>query len=247
MTSIFKRIAFIGLIALLLSPFQNCSETQFSSIDAGDDPLSNVSGVGTPPDDDSESIDEETGEVIDDHVIDEAQKSCNEFKSNLLPMGLKTVTASLVENHRGSAIYSALELDIINHRGKILAPASKIVNVENQRGRVFARTEVSDAFLNIRGSLCLVKNDQDLAAQTNGVVKSIVNHRGRIELVGLDSDLIENSRGPIVIRGGHVKAIRNHRGSIRIIGGRLDLLEDHRGSIILEDGGVGPTTLINVR
>ena len=238
-----SQISTIAAVLLLLVSFQNCSETKFSATDAG---LAANNVNGQPNDSDDQAVNEETGEM--EPVAEyEADRDCLSFQSQVLPAGLRSLSSEVIRDSRGSAIFTAENVDIENHRGKAYISSAVQAHIANSRGKTFIRSVSARDLADLRGSLCLVFNSQKAGDTNVGSVDRIFYHRGRLELVGFNSDLIEDTRGPLYIRGGHVKAVRNHRGPIYIVGGRLDELHNHRGPVIVTNGGQGPTVITDAR
>lgn len=84
----------------------------------------------------------------------------------------------------------------------------------------------------------------------------IVKHRGPLKIESDLLNLVEDIRGPMVIKGktsaATAKLIKNTRGPLVICGMTVDHLEDHRGPIYLVNAEVksihnhrGPINLMN--
>lgn len=229
MKTLISKASLILFCTTTLLAFQNCGENKFSSV-----PNSTVNNsLGNdgdfPNDDDSPAVDEEEGEMEPVPEADAASK-CNKFKADYagLPAS-KVVTDEVSTNTRGSRVFMGSNVVISDHRGKAIIPNALTVTTSDTRGRLFARTGSAGAIDNSRGSLCVVAGAVD--GDNKGLVGTITNHRGRLEVSGLDVGAIDDTRGPIVLRNVTVGSINNHRGSIRLINSTVGSITDHRGSV----------------
>lgn len=213
------------LMAVLAIAFQTgCSATKFSEANesASSKGLS-TDLAGDPASDDAvDSIDDE-GDLENEEEVEEedpikeamAEAACAKFR-------VDSANLPVVAN------YSA------NHVRDDVTISATILDLEDVRGDVDARSNKADIF-NVRGSICLV----GMGANAVGVVE---DHRGRLEISGMNEMEISNTRGTLVIRGGNLKSITKHRGRIRLIGATVGSMNDIRGEISLEGGSqiLGP-------
>lgn len=229
MGSFRSKLSFIGLVSVTLLAFQNCADSKFASLPSTSVNNAVSTDVPDPAPDLGDDVDENDGSMDPDKERD-AEYKCKEFKDKYRKNSKYGDNHS--KNTRGDRIFDGDDVTIDNHRGRADVPDALAIDVNNTRGRLYARTCSGREVKDTRGSVCIVDNpDKKTPGSADGSVKAIRDHRGRLEVEGLNVDSISNTRGPIVLRDVHVKSISNHRGSIRLINSVVDSIVDHRGPI----------------
>ena len=182
-----NSVTSIVLVAFLtFVGFQNCSRVNFAPMEES---LTGKAGLGDGLEDADFPEDE-----ISNPVDAPNRANCQSFANNL-------------NDSDFDLVISQDTVSIHKFRGSLKIADSNFLDLTNIRGMVFARTTSSKHLRNMRGDLCLVGN-QDAS------LEYLNNHRGNIEFVGVNVARTNNTRGTIVVNGGHVDLISNHCGNV---------------------------------
>ena len=224
-------------VSLLTLMWQNCSDVSFSQKSAkltklGDGSADqNNQSDGNTSDSDSDS-DYEPDED-DDGEVDE-----NWLRGNCLnPSGNVEQVSS-----------SATDRTVINARGILIVLEALSLKIENFRGIAFVRKALSSSILNTRGPLLLNSNEVVQFKNTRGPVclsshqvNHINDHRGPLWFSGLKKDgvkaeigIVENFRGPLILKNVNVGKVLNARGPIFVTNGSIGTLENVRGPVFVD-------------
>jgi hypothetical protein len=195
---------------------------------AVEQPLDTVEGtiqqVAESETEDEQEIENEIAEtaelnaIFDDRCMRFAEGKFEEGSMSLLPALQQRASLRKVRQKRVLVRAVSLSLDDI-------------------RGAVYAMFQTARPVNKLRGPLCFVGMGLNNAMAQG----EIINHRGPISIKSVAMDLIEKTRGVMVIRDGEVDVIDDHRGTIRLINTKVGLLRKFRGRLILEGSSVVET------
>lgn len=211
------------LITLVtLAGFQNCSKVNFTATGDLTGKTGRLSDTEFPKDEPVTVITTEDPVTNDDAIpnIENLEGDCATFAAGTLE--IEGISQSSVVIHK--------------HEGTLVIKDSDTLDLTNIRGIVMAKTRDADHLRNMRGDLCLVGGSEAAS------LGHLNNHRGNIEIIGMQTAKINNTGGTLVINGGSVDLIINHEGDIILKNGASvgEIREHKNGTLsnlnLLADG-----------